>query len=154
SDRSMRCPSLPAPPGNLTHNARSFKRIRMKTQLFALTLALALPSFAFAQAAKDAAKDAPKAAAPAKESGPVATVNGAAIPRARPEMVMKQQLARGGQDSEQVRAQVREALINNELLIQEANRTGVSKKPDVQQQIDLNRQEVIANAMVAEYIRQ
>jgi peptidyl-prolyl cis-trans isomerase C len=124
----------------------------MKRQLIALGLALALPSLAFAQAAKDAPKEGTKAAAPAS-TGPVATVNGVAIPRARSDAVVKQQTARGGQDNEQMRAQVREALINNELLLQEANRSGIAKKPEVQQQIDLTRQEVIANAMVAEYVR-
>jgi len=119
----------------------------MKNQLFALSFALVLPHFAFAQAAKDA----PKAAA-AKE-GPVATINGVPIPRSRADAVIKQQVSRGAQDNEQMHAQVREALINNELLLQEANRTGLSKKAEVQQQIDLTRQEVIANAMVAEYMR-
>jgi peptidyl-prolyl cis-trans isomerase C len=80
-------------------------------------------------------------------------VNGVAIPRQRLEIVVRQQMARGAQDNEQLRAQVREALINNELLIQEANRSGVARKAEVQQQIDLTRQEVIANAMVQEYMR-
>ena len=40
-----------------------------------------------------------------------------------------------------------------ELLVQEANRSGLAKKAEVQQQIDLTRQEVIANAMVGEYLR-
>jgi len=126
----------------------------MNRYIAALILALALPQIAFAQAAKDAkdAKDAPKAA-PAAQTGPVATINGVPIPRSRAEAVIKQQTARGAQDNEQMRAQVREALINNELLLQEANRTGLAKKPEVLQQIDLTRQEVIANAMVAEYIR-
>jgi len=66
---------------------------------------------------------------------------------------VRQQTARGATDSEKVRAQVREALINNELLIQEANRSGIARKTEVQQQIDLTRQEVIANAMVGEYLR-
>ena len=74
-------------------------------------------------------------------------------PAAALDLVLRQQTARGAPDSEQLRAQVREALINNELLIQEANRSGIAKKAEVQQQIDLTRQEVIANAVVAEYIR-
>lgn len=112
--------------------------------------ALCLPLAAFAQApAKPAAKDAPKAAA----SGPLATVNGVAISRQRLEQVVRQQTARGAQDNEQLRAQVREALINNELLVQEANRSGIAKKPDVQLQIELNRLELIANAVVAEHVR-
>jgi peptidyl-prolyl cis-trans isomerase C len=124
----------------------------MKKQIFAL--ALLLPCLALAQLptkepAKAAAKDAAKPAA----TGPLATVNGVQIPRNRLDVVVRQQAARGAQDNEQLRAQVREALINNELLIQEANRSGVAKKAEVQQQIDLTRQEVIANAMVAEHIR-
>ena len=64
--------------------------------------------------AKAPAKDAAKPAV----SGPLATVNGAAIPRQRLELVVRQQVARGTKDDEQLRAQVREALINNELLMQ------------------------------------
>jgi len=101
--------------------------------------------------AQTPAKEPAKPAA-AKE-GPLATVNGTQIPRTRADLVVHQQVARGAPDNDQLRTQVREALINNELLIQEANRSGISKKPEVQQQIDLARQEVIANAMVAEYLR-
>ena len=123
----------------------------MKRQI--LAVALCLPALALAQLpTKPAAKEAPKPAA-AAPNGPVATVNGVVIPRQRLELVVRQQVARGAQDSEQLRAQVREALINNELLIQEANRSGVAKKAEVQQQLDLTRQEVIANAVVTEYLR-
>jgi len=121
-----------------------------------LAAALLLPSLAFAQApAKPAAasKEATKPAAAAAATGPLATVNGVAIPRSRLEHVVRQQVARGAQDNEQLRAQLREALINNELLMQEANRSGVAKKPEVQQQIELTRMEVIANAAVAEHLR-
>lgn len=119
----------------------------MKKQLF--LLALLLPSLALAQLPT---KEPAKPAAAAKD-GPLATVNGVQIPRNRIELVVRQQVERGAQDNEQLRAQVREALINNELLIQEANRSGIAKKAEVQQQIDLTRQEVIANAMVAEHLR-
>jgi peptidyl-prolyl cis-trans isomerase C len=123
-----------------------------------LALALCVPAFALAQLpkepAKAPAKDAGKAApAAAAQTGPVATVNGTAIPRSRMEAVVRQQTQRGAQDSEQLRAQVREALINNELLLQEANRNGVARRADVQQLVDLSRQEVIANAQVAEYLK-
>ena len=99
-----------------------------------------------------AAKDAPKqAAVPA--TGPVATVNGVQIPRQRADVFVRLQTARGAQDSDQLRAQVRELLINNELLVQEANRSGMARKAEVQQQIDLNRLEVIANAVIGEFLR-
>ena len=116
----------------------------MKKQIFAL--ALLLPCLALAQ------QPAKPAAAAAKD-GPVATVNGTQISRQRLDLVVRQQTARGAPDNEQLRAQVREALINNELLIQDANRSGIAKKTEVQQQIDLARQEVIANAVVSEYLR-
>ena len=117
----------------------------MKKQIF--VLALLLPCLALAQ------QPAKPAAAAAAKEGPLATVNGTQIPRQRLDVVVRLQTARGAPDNEQLRAQVREALINNELLIQEANRSGIARKAEVQQQIDLSRQEVIANAMVSEYLR-
>jgi peptidyl-prolyl cis-trans isomerase C len=116
-----------------------------------LALLLILPSLALAQLPTKEPAKAP--AKPAATGGPVATVNGVQIPRNRLDIVVQQQTVRGAQDSEKLRAQLREALINNELLVQEANRSGVAKKADVQQQIDLARQEVVANAVVSEYIR-
>jgi len=113
-----------------------------------LAIALAMPALAHAQLpAKEPAKPA---AAP---TGPVATVNGVAIPRQRYELVMRQFGERGQPDSEQLRAQVRENLINIELLNQEASRSGAVKKPEIQQLIEFNRQEVISNAMVTDYLR-
>ncbi len=114
--------------------------------LSALLSGTALAQFPTKEPAKAPAK-------PAAATGPVATVNGVQIPRNRLEIVIRQQTGRGAQDSDQLRAQLREALINNELLVQEANRSGIAKKAEVQQQIDLVRQEVIANAVVTEYIR-
>ena len=116
---------------------------------FFCALALALPAAALAQLpGKEPAKPA---AVPA--TGPVATVNGTAIPRARMDTVLRIQKERGIPDSDQVRAQIREVLINNELLNQEAVRSGLAKKPEIQQQIDLSRTEVVAGAMVQEYLR-
>ena len=120
-----------------------------------LVLALLLPVLLSAPVlAQLPTKEPAKAPAkPAAATGPLATVNGVQIPRTRLDIVVRQQTARGAQDNDQLRAQLREALINNELLIQEANRSGIAKKAEVQQQIDLVRQEVVANAVVAEHIR-
>ena len=120
-----------------------------------LVLALLLPVLLSAPVlAQLPTKEPAKAPAkPAAATGPLATVNGVQIPRTRLDIVVRQQTARGAQDNDQLRAQLREALINNDLLIQEANRSGIAKKAEVQQQIDLVRQEVVANAVVAEHIR-
>jgi peptidyl-prolyl cis-trans isomerase C len=125
----------------------------MKSRIFAI--ALCLPVLASAQQlpTKEPAKPAAAPAKPVPATGPVATVNGQAIPRARMDAVVRQNVGRGAPDGDALRAQVREALINNELLVQEANRSGIAKRAEVQQQIDLTRQEVIANAMISEYLR-
>ena len=69
---------------------------------------LALPALVLAQAqlpTKEPAKEPAKPAAPAapaRADGPVATVNGIAIPRQRAEFVVKQQTARGAQEPRRV----------------------------------------------------
>ena len=124
----------------------------------AAATALVIPALALAQAQlptkepaqKPAAPPAPAAAAPA--TGPVATVNGVAIPRQRAEFVIKQQTARGAKDSVEFRARVRDVLINNEIISQEANKLGVAKKPEVVQQLEMARQEIIVNNYVNDWI--
>ncbi|MCX7891414.1 MAG: peptidylprolyl isomerase [Burkholderiales bacterium] len=93
------------------------------------------------------------AASPAPAAGAVATVNGVAIPKARVDAIVKAQAAQGTPDSDQLRAAVRERLIELEVLAQEANRKGLGKNPDVVQQLELQRQQALANALVQDFIR-
>jgi len=83
----------------------------------------------------------------------VATVNGVGIPKARVDAIVKSQAAQGQPDSEQLRAAVRERLIELEVLAQEANKKGLAKSPDFQQQLELQRQQALANALVQDYIK-
>jgi len=125
----------------------------MKIPLLALaaSAALAFPAQAQDPAPKPAAKAAAKPVATA--AGPVATVNGTAIARARMDYLVRQQTARGAPDNEQLRAAVREDLINREIVAQEAARAGTAKKQDVQLQLDMARQEVLVGAFLSEYLR-
>jgi peptidyl-prolyl cis-trans isomerase C len=121
-----------------------------------LIAALAIPAFALAQdkpplPEKKAAKPAPAAKAPAK--GAIATVNGVAVPQARMDLLMQQQQQRGAPDNEQMRNMVKDELVNREVIAQEAQRTGVTKIPDVQAQIDMARQEIVVSAYLREYAR-
>lgn len=127
----------------------------MKTRLLTLAVAAAFALGAQAQDAspKPPAKPAAKPAAKAATMGPVATVNGTAIPRSRLEFLMRQQQARGGQDNEQTRAAARDDLINRELVAQEAQRAGTAKKQEVQVQLDMARQEVLVGAYLNDYMR-
>jgi len=104
----------------------------------ALAGALAVPAVA-QSAAKDAAK--------------VPTVNGKAIPKSRIDFMVKQQTAQGGQDNEQLRTAVVERLVNVEVVVQEAERKGLTKTPDVQSQIDLARQQIVFQAYLQDYLK-
>jgi peptidyl-prolyl cis-trans isomerase C len=120
----------------------------------------ALAAAPLAGFAQDAAKnqDAPKAGAKAAskaaaKAAPIAKVNGVAVPQARLDMMMLQQMGRGVPDNEQTRKLVREELVNREIIAQEAVKTGITKVPEVQTQLDLTRQEVIVGAYVRDYVR-
>ncbi|MEQ1776425.1 MAG: peptidylprolyl isomerase [Burkholderiales bacterium] len=99
--------------------------------VFALLL---LPAFAFAQA-------------------PVATVNGVAIPQARMEVILKMLAANKQPDTPENRTRVREQLINNEVFSQEAVKKGLHKNPEVAAQMEIQRQELLVNAFVQDYMK-
>ena len=104
-------------------------------------------------AKKEAAKKDAAKSQPAAQGTSIAKVNGVVVPRARQDLLMQQQGARGMPDNEQTRALVRDELINREVLYQEAQRTGVGKKPEVQAQVDMARQEVVVSAYVRDWVR-
>jgi peptidyl-prolyl cis-trans isomerase C len=80
-------------------------------------------------------------------------VNGVPVPKSRADLLMQQQLQRGGADTEQMRSMVREELVNRELLVQEAQKTGIAKQPEVQTQLDMARQEIIVSAYLRDWVR-
>ena len=93
------------------------------------------------------------AAAPAFAQN-VATVNGKAIPAAKVDQMVKQVVAQGQQpDSPQLREAVKKELIGREVLLQEADKQGYGKKPEVTAAIDNARQSIIINAMLADYVK-
>jgi peptidyl-prolyl cis-trans isomerase C len=124
-----------------------------------LAAALLLPTLALAQQAPLPTKDEKKApekkaaAKPAAKGGPVATVNGVPVPQSRADVLVQQQQQRGAPDNDQLRAMVREELVNREVVAQEAQRAGIAKQPDVQAQLDMARQEIIVSAYLRDYAR-
>lgn len=122
----------------------------MKIRLLAAAL-LALPLAAAGQAPLPG-KPAAKAASAAKD-GALATVNGVAVPRARADFMLQQQMQRGAPDNEQTRGMIREELVNRELLLQEAARARIDRAPETQLQLDLARQEIIVGAFLRDWAR-
>ncbi|TFW27082.1 peptidylprolyl isomerase [Duganella callida] len=93
------------------------------------------------------------AAAPAFAQN-AATVNGKAIPASKVDQMVKQVVAQGQQpDSPQLREMVKKELIGREVLLQEADKQGYGKKPEVTAAIDNARQSIIINAMLADYVK-
>ncbi len=128
----------------------------MRIRICAALLALATPVAAQQSPlpTKEATKkDAAKAKPAAKGGGPIATVNGVAVPRARSDILIQQQASRGMPDNDQTRAMVRDELINREVIAQEAQRTGFTKDPEVQAQVDMARQEALVGAYIRDWVR-
>ena len=120
----------------------------MKRTLVAVAVTAALFSGgAFAQAAAPAPKAAPKAAAAA----PAAEKQ--LYSQAQYDVLLKERLAQGGQDTPEIRNAVKEELNTRELLAREAKKSGVDKNPDVKTQMDLASQTVLVRAYVSDWIK-
>ena len=87
------------------------------------------------------------------EDKSAAMVNGVSIPQARVDMRAKAATAQGQADSPELRKAIREDLINIEVVAQEAVKLGLNKDPDVIQQIELNKQQVLAGAFLQDYAK-
>jgi peptidyl-prolyl cis-trans isomerase C len=91
--------------------------------------------------------------APATDNGPVAVVNSREIPRLRGELLMRQLPPNANPGSPQARVMVREELINRELVVQDAERKGLLKNPEVTEQIELARQQAILNLYLQDFVK-
>ncbi len=85
-------------------------------------------------------------------AAPVAKVNGVTIPNSRLELVMKGLAAQGQKDTPETRKAVRDDLIKQEILSQEAIRKKLDKTPDIQTQIQITRQSVLIRALQSDFI--
>jgi len=84
----------------------------------------------------------------------LATVNGKAIPTSRLETLVKQVTAQGQQqDSPQLRTMLRQELINREVLIQEAEKSGLANNAEVKLAIEASRQSILVRALMIEQLK-
>lgn len=123
----------------------------MKHTLSVLTLAVMTAFAAPAMAQKAKEKAAAPAAAPAE--GVLATVNGKAIPQGRADIMIRNQVAQGQQDGDQLRSAVREELIRREVLTQAAAAKGMDKNAALMHQAELAKQAVLIQAYLQDYMR-
>jgi len=83
----------------------------------------------------------------------LAVVNGKAVPSSRADLMVKQMTSQGQQDSPQLRAMIKEELINREILIQEADKLGLGNTADVKSQMEIARQSIVIRALVADFVK-
>ncbi|WP_151447018.1 peptidylprolyl isomerase [Lacisediminimonas profundi] len=83
----------------------------------------------------------------------LAVVNGKAVPSSRADALIKQMASQGQQDSPQLRAMVKEELINREIMMQEADKLGLTNSPEVKSQVDMARQSIVIRALVADHLK-
>ena len=95
----------------------------------------------------------PALAKKAAETGSGSTVNGKPVPQNQIDFFMAAQKAQGRPDSPELRNAVREEVIRREILVQEAKKQGLDKKPDVQTKMDMASQGVLINAYIEGYVR-
>lgn len=78
----------------------------------------------------------------------VAVVNNRPIPKAREDAWIAFAKQQGQQDTPQLREMVKRELIRREVFMQEAQKRGIAEKPDVKFQLDLQRQNVLIQALL------
>ncbi|WP_410497554.1 peptidylprolyl isomerase [Chitinibacter sp. S2-10] len=89
----------------------------------------------------------------AASAGTVATVNGVAIPQAKSDAFVKDLAQRGQQDSPELRAKIKDELVKNEVVYQEAIKRGMDKNPEAMAQLDMLKQRVIIGAFINQYVK-
>ena len=120
-----------------------------------ITLALAASLVALPVLAQDKAA-APKAApaAPAKATAAAAAPAGKDLyPKQYYDLLLKERLAQGQQDTPELRNALREELNTRELIVREAKKKGLDKDPDIKTQMDLTSQTVLVRAYVSDWVK-
>jgi peptidyl-prolyl cis-trans isomerase C len=101
--------------------------------------------------AQDTKAPAAKPAAAAKP-GKI-TVNGVLIPASRFTIMTQQAAGQGQADNPQVQAQIKDNLIKGEIVAQEAMKAGLDKSPEIQEQLDFVKQQLLVRTYITEYMK-
>jgi len=82
----------------------------------------------------------------------VATVDGTPITQQAVDQFVQLLVNQGATDSPQLREQVKQELINRQIFVQAAERSGVAKKPEVMTEIELTRQGILVRALMTDFL--
>jgi peptidyl-prolyl cis-trans isomerase C len=87
------------------------------------------------------------------QSNAAATVNGTAISTGLVDMVLKQNASAGQMPGAEARVAVIDRLAMQLLMTQEAVKKGLDKAPELADQIEMNRQSLLVNAFIQDYVK-
>ena len=88
------------------------------------------------------------------QSGPsVAKVNGVAISQQHLDLLVKNLVAQGRQDTPELREQLKQQMINRELMTQDAVKRGLDKQPETSARLAFARQDVLSSVYVQEALK-
>ena len=82
-----------------------------------------------------------------------ARVNGVAISQQHLDLLVKNLVAQGRQDSPEMREALKQQMINRELMVQEAVRRGLDKNAEITARLAFARQEVLSTAFVQDALK-
>ena len=83
----------------------------------------------------------------------VATVNGQPITQESLDQFVALLVEQGAQDTPELRTQVKQEMVNRLVAVQAAQKAGIDKKPDVQQEIELARQGILVRALMSDHLK-
>lgn len=89
----------------------------------------------------------------AQSSAVMAKVNGASIPQSRLEFIVKARESQGQADTPETRKALREDLIAEEIIAQEAIKKGLDKDPDFVTQLDIARLSALVRAYQIDFVK-
>jgi peptidyl-prolyl cis-trans isomerase C len=83
----------------------------------------------------------------------IATVNGKAITQKSMDQFVQLLVGQGATDSPQLREQVKQEMINRQVMVQAAEKDGIAKDPTVVTELELARQGILVRALMADYLK-
>lgn len=83
----------------------------------------------------------------------IATVNGKAITQKSLDQFVQLLVSQGATDSPQLREQVKQELINRQVMVQAAEKANLGKEPAIATELELARQGILVRALMADYLK-
>jgi peptidyl-prolyl cis-trans isomerase C len=83
----------------------------------------------------------------------IASVNGKAITQEKLDQFVSLLVSQGAQDSPELRAQVKQEMVNRLVAVQAAEKAGIDKQTSVQQEVELARQGILVRALMADFLK-